>query len=54
MAKSAETGWLDNRHVVFGRVSAGKDVVNKVEAEGSGSGTPKRKVLITKCSVRKL
>jgi peptidylprolyl isomerase len=37
---------LDGRHVVFGKVISGMDVVYKVEAEGSQGGTPKRKVII--------
>lgn len=37
---------LDGRHVVFGKVISGMDVVYKVEAEGSQSGTPKSKVVI--------
>jgi cyclophilin family peptidyl-prolyl cis-trans isomerase len=36
----------DGRHVVFGRVLEGMDVVYKVEAQGSQSGTPKSKVVI--------
>jgi peptidylprolyl isomerase len=32
--------------VVFGRVLEGMDVVYKVEAQGSQSGTPKSKVVI--------
>jgi len=41
------TPWLDGRHVVFGRVIEGMDVVKKVEAAGSGDGTPKSKVVIS-------
>ncbi|KAL6006780.1 hypothetical protein ACLOJK_032275 [Asimina triloba] len=37
---------LDGKHVVFGKVLSGMDVVYKVEAEGQQSGTPKRKVAI--------
>lgn len=37
---------LDGRHVVFGKVLSGMDVVYKVEAEGQQSGTPKSKVVI--------
>ncbi|PPS00810.1 hypothetical protein GOBAR_AA19866 [Gossypium barbadense] len=37
---------LDGRHVVFGKVLSGMDVVYKVEAEGRQSGTPKSKVVI--------
>lgn len=40
------TSWLDGRHVVFGKVVQGMDVVFKVEAEGKQSGTPKSKVVI--------
>ena len=43
---TVKTGWLDGRHVVFGKVVAGMDVVYKVEAVGSGSGTPSKKVTI--------
>lgn len=37
---------LDGRHVVFGKVLSGMDVVYKVEGEGKQSGTPKSKVII--------
>lgn len=40
------TPWLDGRHVVFGRVLDGMDVLSKVEAVGSSSGTPQKKVII--------
>uniref|UniRef100_A0A0D6QQZ9 Peptidyl-prolyl cis-trans isomerase n=1 Tax=Araucaria cunninghamii TaxID=56994 RepID=A0A0D6QQZ9_ARACU len=40
------TSWLDGRHVVFGKVISGMDVVYKMEAEGRQSGKPKRKVKI--------
>ena len=33
-----ETPWLDGKHVVFGEVLEGKDVVNKLENIGSRSG----------------
>ncbi|MEM9369253.1 MAG: peptidylprolyl isomerase [Planctomycetota bacterium] len=32
------TDWLDGRHVVFGRVLEGQDVVKRIEARGSSSG----------------
>lgn len=37
---------LDGRHVVFGKVLSGMDVVYKMEAEGKQSGTPKSKVVV--------
>merc|ERR1711959_422220 len=40
------TGWLDGRHVVFGEVVEGMDVVYKIEAVGDGRGTPSKKVKI--------
>ncbi|KAF0695438.1 Aste57867_13726 [Aphanomyces stellatus] len=43
---TVKTSWLDGRHVVFGRVISGMDVVAAVEKVGSGSGTPSQKVVI--------
>jgi len=37
---TVKTSWLDGRHVVFGIVVEGEDVVKKIEAMGSQSGTP--------------
>merc|ERR1711937_383473 len=37
---TVKTSWLDGRHVVFGKVLEGEDVVKKIEAMGSQSGTP--------------
>ncbi|KAI0067394.1 hypothetical protein BV25DRAFT_1819717 [Artomyces pyxidatus] len=45
------TNWLDGKHVVFGEVVEGMDVVRKVEAVGSDSGRPKTKVTITSSGV---
>ncbi|KAH9911358.1 cyclophilin-like domain-containing protein [Epithele typhae] len=40
------TSWLDGRHVVFGEVVDGMDVVKQVEAAGSESGRPKTRVVV--------
>jgi len=42
-----KTQWLDGKHVVFGTVTEGMDVVRKMEKCGSQSGTPKKKITIT-------
>ncbi len=41
------TPWLDTKHVVFGRVLEGFEVVKHVEAIGSSSGQPRKLVEIT-------
>ncbi|KAI9205225.1 cyclophilin-like domain-containing protein [Polychytrium aggregatum] len=43
---TAETAWLNGRHVVFGSVVEGLDVVQKVESYGSSSGSTKAKIVI--------
>ena len=46
---TAVTSWLDGKHVVFGRVTEGLDVVRAVEATGSSSGATKAAVTIVDC-----
>ncbi len=41
-----KTPWLDGRHVVFGQVLEGLEVVKKIEEQGSDSGKPKAEVVI--------
>jgi len=44
-----ETAWLDGKHVVFGNVTAGMDVVKKIEGYGSQSGKTSQVITITDC-----
>jgi len=46
---TVKTEWLDNKHVVFGRVVEGLDVMKKMEGEGTQSGKTKRDVAIADC-----
>jgi len=46
---TVKTDWLDGKHVVFGKVTDGFAVVKKIEAVGSGSGSPQKKVTISDC-----
>jgi len=46
---TVETAWLDGKHVVFGSVTKGMEVVKAVEAVGSGSGKTSAPVVIADC-----
>jgi len=43
---TVKTAWLDGKHVVFGKILEGEDVVKRVEGVGSNSGTTSKPVTI--------
>jgi len=46
---TAKTAWLDGKHVVFGKVVKGLDIVKKVESFGSSDGKTSKKIVIADC-----
>jgi peptidylprolyl isomerase len=46
---TVQTPWLDGRHVVFGRVVEGMEVVRDLEKQGSQNGTTRSPVIIDEC-----
>jgi peptidylprolyl isomerase len=46
---TAKTGWLDGKHVVFGQVVEGLDVIKAVEKVGSKNGATSAKVVVSGC-----
>ena len=43
------TSWLDGKHVVFGEVVSGMELVKEIEKMGTESGKTKKKVVISNC-----
>ena len=50
---TARTAWLDGKHVVFGQVTSGSEVVRKMESLGSSNGATLRDVTIKDCGESK-
>ena len=48
---TVKTSWLDGRHVVFGALADGVDVLEAIEAQGDAEGAPLQKVRIASCKV---
>ena len=46
-----ETPWLNGRHVVFGEVIEGQDVIDALEKIGSGSGSTSKTAVIADCGI---
>jgi peptidyl-prolyl cis-trans isomerase A (cyclophilin A) len=43
------TPWLDNKHVVFGQVTKGKEIVDALHSIASSSGKPSKAAFIEDC-----
>lgn len=47
---TADTSWLNGKHVVFGKLISGENTLRNMESVGShGSGKPTKTVVITNC-----
>jgi cyclophilin family peptidyl-prolyl cis-trans isomerase len=48
---TGDTPWLNGKHVVFGKVTKGMDIVSKMNVKGSDVGKPRATVKIVDCGV---
>lgn len=48
---TSDTTWLNKKHVVFGQIISGYDVIKKMEAVGSAAGSTFQEVAIANCGV---
>ena len=46
---TAKTEWLDGKHVVFGKIVEGMDVVREVEKVGSSSSRTAKAMVVADC-----
>jgi peptidylprolyl isomerase len=46
---TVKTEWLDGKHVVFGKVIEGLDIVKNIEGQGSQSGKTSNDIVIADC-----
>eukprot|EP01004_Peranema_trichophorum_P009170 NODE_7917_length_728_cov_160.028099_g7301_i0.p1 GENE.NODE_7917_length_728_cov_160.028099_g7301_i0~~NODE_7917_length_728_cov_160.028099_g7301_i0.p1 ORF type:complete len:196 (-),score=39.29 NODE_7917_length_728_cov_160.028099_g7301_i0:141-665(-) len=46
---TVKTEWLDGKHVVFGSVVEGMEVVKRIESYGSQSGKTSKKIVVSNC-----
>ena len=46
---TGQTPWLNGKHVVFGKVTNGIDIVKKIESYGSDMGRTSAKIEIKDC-----
>jgi peptidyl-prolyl cis-trans isomerase A (cyclophilin A) len=46
---TAKTEWLDGKHMAFGKVKEGINIVEAIECFGSRNGKTRKKITISHC-----